>query len=62
MVSKTPFKLYQVSWSDLETHYLTCFYKKDIEVTMFILIALKQKQGISIKDFIDRFCNLSQML
>ena len=49
------------SWIDLETRFLSRFYEDDIEVTMDKLIFTVQKKGESVRDYIERFKNLSLM-
>ena len=47
------------SWVDLETLFLYRFFEDDTEVTMNKLLDAKQKPQEPIKDFIERFRNLS---
>ena len=47
------------SWIDLETRFLSRFYEDDIEITMGKLLSTKQGDKEPIKDFIERFHNLS---
>jgi len=47
------------SWVDLETLFLSRFFEDDTEVTMNKLLEAKQKPQEPIKDFIERFRNLS---
>ena len=47
------------SWIDLETRFLSCFYEDNTEVTMDKLLSTVQKKGESVRDYIERFRNLS---
>jgi len=47
------------SWVDLKTRFLSRFYKDDAEVTMDKLLSTVQKREESVRDYIERFCNLS---
>ena len=47
------------SWTDLETKILSRFYKDDIEITMGKLLEAKKIEKEPIKDFVERFRNLS---
>ena len=47
------------SWVDLETLFLSRFFEDDVEVTMNKLLETKQKPQEPIKEFIERFRNLS---
>ena len=49
------------SWIGLETRFLSHFYEDDTEVTMDKLLSTVQKKGESVRDYIERFRNLSQM-
>jgi len=49
------------SWIDLETRFLSCFYEDDTEVIIDKLLSTVQKKGESIRDYIERFRNLSLM-
>ena len=49
------------SWIDLETRFLSCFYEDDTKVTMDKLLSTVQKKGESVRDYIERFRNLSLM-
>jgi len=49
------------SWIDLETRFLSRFYKDDTEVTMDKLLSTVQKKGESVRDYIERFRNISLM-
>ena len=49
------------SWIDLETRFLSHFYEDDTEVTMDKLLSTVQKKGESVRDYIERFRNLSLM-
>ena len=49
------------SWIDLETWFLSRFYEDDTEVTMDKLLSTVQKKGESVRDYIERFRNLSLM-
>ena len=49
------------SWIDLETRFLSQFYEDDTEVTMDKLLSAVQGGGESIREYIERFCNLSLM-
>jgi hypothetical protein len=47
------------SWTDIENKFLSRFYEDDVEITMGTLLETKQTEKESIKDFIERFRNLS---
>jgi len=47
------------SWIDLETWFLSRFYEDDNEVTMDKLLSIIQKGGESVREYIERFPNLS---
>jgi len=47
------------SWIDLETLFLSYFYEDDTEVTMDKLLSNMQRKGESVRDYIERFRNLS---
>jgi len=47
------------SWIDLETQFLSQFYVDDTEVTMDKLLSIVQKEGESVRKYIERFHNLS---
>ena len=49
------------SWINLETQFLSCFYEDDTEVTMDKLLYTVQRKGESVRDYIERFRNLSLM-
>ena len=49
------------SWIDLETRFLSRFYEDDTEVTMDKLLSTVQRKGESVRDYIERFRNLSLM-
>jgi len=49
------------SWIDLATRFLSRFYEDDTEVTMDKLLFILQKKGESVRDYIERFRNLSLM-
>jgi len=49
------------SWLDLKTRFLSRFYEDDTEVTMDTLLSVVQKGGESVRDYIERFHNLSLM-
>ena len=49
------------SWVDMETRFLSRFYENDTEVTMDKLLLTVQKGGESVRDYIERFHNLSLM-
>jgi len=49
------------SWIDLETRFLSCLYEDDTEVTMEKLLSTVQQKGESVRDYIERFRNLSLM-
>ena len=49
------------SWVNLETRFLSRFYKDDTEVTMDKLLSTVQKGGESMWEYIERFHNLSLM-
>jgi len=46
-------------WLDLETRFLSRFYENDTRVTMDELLSTVQKKGESVRDYIERFHNLS---
>ena len=48
-------------WVDLETRFLSQFYKDDTEVTIDKLLSMVQKEGESVREYIERFHNLSLM-
>ena len=47
------------TWLDMKTQFLSQFYKDDTEVTMDKLLSTVQKGGESVRDYIERFRNLS---
>jgi len=47
------------SWIDLETRFLSHFYENDTEGTIDKLLSTVQKKGESVRDYIERFRNLS---
>jgi len=47
------------SWIDLETRFLSRFYEDDTELTMDKLLSTVHKGGESVREYIERFCNLS---
>jgi len=47
------------SWIDVETRFLSRFYEDDTEVTMDKLLSTVQRKGESVRDYIERFRNLS---
>jgi len=47
------------TWLNLETQFLFRFYEDDTEVTMDKLFSIVQKGGESVRDYIERFRNLS---
>ena len=49
------------SWIDLETWFLSRFYEDDTEVTMDKLLSTVQRKGEFVRDYIERFRNLSLM-
>ena len=49
------------SWIDFETRFLSRFYEDDTEVTIDKLLFTVQKKGESVRDYIERFRNLSLM-
>jgi len=49
------------SWIDLETRFLSCFYEDATKITMDKLLSIVQKKGESVRDYIERFRNLSLM-
>ena len=49
------------SWIDLETRFLSHFYEDDTKVTIDKLFFTVQRKGESIRDYIERFRNLSLM-
>ena len=49
------------SWIDLETQFLSRFYEDDTEVTMDKLLSTIQRKGEFVRDYIERFRNLSLM-
>ena len=49
------------SWIDLETRFLSHFCENDTEVTMDKLLSTVQRKVESIRDYIERFGNLSLM-
>ena len=49
------------SWINLETRFLSRFYEDDTEVTMDKLLSTVQKKRESVRDYIERFRNLSLM-
>ena len=49
------------SWVDLETLFLSRFYKNDTEVALDKLLSTVQKGGESVREYIERFRNLSLM-
>ena len=49
------------SWIDLETRFLSQFYKDDTKVTMDKLLSTIQKGGEFVGEYIERFRNLSLM-
>jgi len=49
------------SWINLETRFLSRFYEDDTEVTIDKLHSTVQNKGESIRDYIERFKNLSLM-
>jgi len=46
-------------WLDLETRFLSQFYENDTEVIMVKLLSTAQKEGESVRGYIERFCNIS---
>jgi len=46
-------------WLDWETQFLPRFYENDTEVTTDKLLSTAQKEGESVRDYIERFRNLS---
>ena len=49
------------SWIDLETRFLSHFYEDDTEMTIDKLLSTVQRKGESVRDYIERFRNLSLM-
>ena len=49
------------SWIDLKTRFLSRFYEDNTEVTMDKLLSTIQKKGESVRDYTERFRNLSLM-
>ena len=49
------------SWIDLETRFLSHFYEADTEVNMDKLLSTVQKRRESVRDYIKRFKNLSDV-
>ena len=49
------------SWIDLEMRFLSRLYEDDTEVTMDKLLSTMQKKEESVRDYIERFTNLSLM-
>ena len=49
------------SWIDLQTRFLSRFYDDDTEITMDKLLSTVQRKGESVRDYIERFRNLSLM-
>ena len=49
------------SWIDLKTWFLSRFYEDDTEVTMNKLLSTVQKGKESVREYIERFHNLSLM-
>ena len=49
------------SWIDLETRFLSRFYEDDTEVVMDKLLSTVQRKGEFVRDYIERFKNLSLM-
>ena len=49
------------SWLDLKTRFLSRLYEDGTEVTIDTLLSAVQKRGESVRDYIERFCNLSLM-
>jgi len=49
------------SWIDLETQLLSRLYEDDTEVSMNKLLSTMQKKDKSVRDYIERFRNLSLM-
>jgi len=49
------------TWLDLKNRFLSPFYEDDTEVTMDKLLSTLQKGGESVRDYIERFRNLSLM-
>ena len=47
------------NWGDLEKLFLTRFFKDDSEIIMPTLLAIKQRNGESIKTFVERFRNMA---
>jgi len=48
-------------WVDLENQFLSCFHEDNTEVTMDKLLSTVQKRGESVREYIERFRNLSLM-
>ena len=46
-------------WLDLKTRFLSRFHEDDTKVTMDKLLSTVQKGGEFVRDYIERFCNLS---
>ena len=49
------------SWIDLETQFLSRFYVDDTEISMDKLLSIVQRKEESVRDYIERFKNLSLM-
>ena len=49
------------SWVNLETQFLSRFYKDDTKVTMDKLLSTVQKGGEYVREYIERFRKLSLM-
>jgi len=47
------------SWVDLDTWFLFRFYEDDIEVTVDKFLSTVQKGGEAVRNYIERFQNLS---
>ena len=47
------------NWGDLEKLFLVRFFKDDSEITMLILVAMKQRKGEPVKTFVKRFQNMA---
>ena len=49
------------SWIDLETRFLSHFYEDDTEATMDKLLSTVQRKVKSVRDYIERFRNLTDV-
>jgi len=47
------------TWADLKKLFLARFFEDDTEISMSTLLAAKQKKGVSIKTFVERFWSMA---